>query len=110
MQSLGAINTPAGLLAAQNGEVGVLPKVAELLSNTFQMVAQLSYTAEEKTRLLSALIHLAAEAMLGEEADEEKIKACREKLQDVVAKLSFLPRELEDFIHDNYRGLKERLK
>ncbi len=110
VQSLGGLNVPVALLSAQNGEAGNLPKVAQLLSSSFHAVSAVSYTAAEKKRLLSAMAHLAAEAMLGEEADDDKLKAYREHLQDVVARLSFVPRDLEDFIHDNYRGLKERLK
>jgi hypothetical protein len=110
MQVLGAMKAPAALLSAQNGELGVLPKVAELLMITFQVVEGVSYTAAEKTRLLSALMHLAAEAMLGEEADEEKLKVHQKNLEDVVTKFSFLPEDLEHFLRDNYRGLRERLK
>jgi hypothetical protein len=109
-QSLGGLNISVGLLSAPNGEGGCLPKVAQLLSSSFQAVGAVSYTAEEKTRLLSAMAHLAAEAMLGEEADDDKLKAYRERLLDVVSRLNFVPRELEDFIQENYRGLKERLK
>lgn len=110
MQALGGLNVPVALLSAQNGEAGSLPKVVQLLSNTFKVVGEINYTATEKTRLFSALTHLTAEAMLGEEADDEKLKAYQEHLKNEVARLSFVPRALEDFIQDNYRGLKERLK
>lgn len=110
VQAFAGINLPAGLLSAQNGEAGSLPKVAQLLSSSFQAVGAVSYTAQEKTRLLSAMTHLAAEAMLGEEADEEGLEAFKERLRGVVAGLSFMPDELQEFIRDNYRGLKERLK
>ncbi len=110
LQSIGASPSAAGLLSAQNEESDKLTKVADLLYRTFQVVREVNYSTAEQARLLSALLHLAAEAMLGAETDDGKIKEYQEKLKEVVEKFSFLPPELERFMRENYRSLKERLK
>lgn len=99
-----------GYLPERTGENGGLPKVVDLLYRTHCVIEALDCPASEKNRLLSALFHLAAEAMMGDEADEAKIKDYNERVKDAVVGLSHCPQDLERFLIDNFRSLKDRLK
>lgn len=99
-------------MEAQNSQGGPLYKVGDLLYRTFQVVGNAPHCApEEKTQLVSALLHLTAESMLGEAASEERLKQYQEKLTAVVGRLPyFTSSDLELFIKRNYSSLKDKLR
>jgi hypothetical protein len=99
-----------GYLPERTGENSGLPKVIDLLYRTHCVVEALDCPASEKNRLLSALFHLTAEALMGDEADEAKIKDYNERIKDAFVGLSHSPQDLERFLLDNFRSLKDRLK
>lgn len=100
----------SGYLGAQSSGTDALGKVIDLLYRTYQEVGGVDYSLAERNRLLSVLFHLAAESMLCDEANNAKIQEYQEQLKDVVEGLSHWPPELERFVRDNYRSLKDRLK
>jgi hypothetical protein len=99
-----------GFLTEGSGDASSLPKVVDLMKRTLQAVEEAGLGAEDKNHLLSVLLHLVAESMLGDEADDSQIGSFQSRLQEVVIELTHYPPELERFIRDNYRSLKERLK
>lgn len=99
-----------GFLMEGAGDSGSLPKVIDLLTRTLRAVEEVGLTPADKNHLLSALLHIAAESMLGTDCDDAQIERYESRLQDVATELSHYPPELERFIRDNYRSLKERLK
>ena len=109
---LKALRAAPADMNAPNSEGSPLFKVGDLLYRTFQAVGNAPrYSPEEKTRLASALLHLTAEAMLGDSASEESVKQYHEKLVEVVGHLAyFTSSDLELFIKQNYSSLKEKLK
>jgi hypothetical protein len=96
---------------SSGGDVDTLSKVAALLVRTFHAVRDVKYSAVEKTQLVSALLHLTAEAMLGDETSDRRLQEYHDKLKNVVERLSyFTSSELERFVIDNYSFLREKLR
>lgn len=94
-----------------NGETDTLSKVAALLLRTFHAVRDEKYSSIEKVQLVSALLHLTAEAMLGDETSDRRLQEYHEKLKNVVERLPyFTSSELERFVIDNYSNLREKLR
>lgn len=93
------------------GETETLSKVAGLLFRTFDAVRNAEYSAVEKVQLASALLHLIAEAMLGDETNDRRLQEYHEKLETVVARLTcFTSSDLERFVIENYSNLKDKLR
>jgi hypothetical protein len=99
-----------GALTEGTGASGSLPKVVDLLTRTLHAIEDAGLASTDKNRLLSVLLHLTAESLLGREADAARLEGYETSLQDVTAELGYYPPELERFIRDNYRALKERLE
>lgn len=109
LKALGA--APANINAL-NSEAGPLYRVGDLLYRTFQVVGNAPHCgADEKTRLVSALLHLTAESMLAESSSDERLKQYHANLTEVVGHLPyFTSSDLEVFIRQNYSSLTEKLR
>lgn len=74
---LGA-TTRAALPASSSASINGL---ASLLHDVFALVEVIPCPEQEKKKLFSALLHLLAEALLGEDGDGQKIRLCNEEIK-----------------------------
>jgi hypothetical protein len=112
----GSLAAQAGLLAGTGPTTVQLlgageDKVAGLLNQVFKEIAQLKLTSAQKRGLTSNILHLTAEAMLDDAADEEVLKKYGEKLSELASSLSLTKmqyRELRRFL--DYEQLRADLR
>jgi hypothetical protein len=86
-------------------------KVAGSLNQAFKEIAQLKLTSAQKRALTSNILHLTAEALLDDAADEEILTKYGEKLSELASSLELTKlqyRELRRFL--DYEQLREDLR
>lgn len=66
---------------------GSMGRIRDNLNTTFDAVNQISCDAEQRRLLLSTLLHLIAELMMGDESDDEKVKTSGDKLKDIMIRV-----------------------